>query len=175
MTARFGPRFYAWLVAIGLATYLAHEGAHWLMGEALGYPMRYGLNRVAATVPTTARDAALISAAGPVLTIMQGVVAFLVVRRRGSATAFAVLLWAAFMRAVASGISLFMPNDEARVSEALGLGTWTLPLLVTGVLVVLAWIAARRMRVGWRSGLICYVVLSIVSAAIVGGDMVLGG
>jgi len=47
-------------------------------------------------------------------------------------------------------MSLFNPNDEARVSQLLGVGTWTLPLSVVGGLLVLVVAASRELRLKFR-------------------------
>lgn len=163
-------RFYAVLLVAGLLTYLVHEGAHWVVGNSVGLDVRYSLNGVTPRGPATAAQHLLMSAAGPLITILQAVIAFLLVRRYASASAFAFLLWAAFMRVVASGISLILPNDEARIGSALHLGYWTLPLLVSLLLIGLAWHAARAFQVRKRDYFFTYLALSIVTAAIVFGD-----
>jgi hypothetical protein len=48
------------------------------------------------------------------------------------------------MRLLATIISLLNPNDEARISQSLGFGTCTLPLLVTAFLFVLLYKTAAR-------------------------------
>ena len=53
------------------------------------------------------------------------------------------------MRVLAAIISLQMPNDEARISELSGLGTWTLPAIVVAALAVVMVMSARRAGVGW--------------------------
>jgi hypothetical protein len=162
--------YYGWLFVAGILTYVVHEAAHWLMGRTLGYPMAASLNSVRALTPTTLTDATLISAAGPAITIVQALIAFHLVRTRLSTTAFAFLIWAAFLRLVATGISLLMPNDEARISMALDLGTWTIPLLVSGGLAWLAWSGSRRFQLGWKVGLATYLITSLTAALVVGGD-----
>lgn len=163
-------RFYAVLVLAGLLTYLVHEGAHWIVGRSIGLDVRYSLNGVTPRGPATAAQHLLMSAAGPLVTILQAVIAYRVVRSRASTSAFAFLLWAAFMRVVASGISILLPNDEARIGSALHLGYWTLPLAVSLVLSGLAWHGATALQVRRRDYLFLYLLLSAVTAAIVFGD-----
>ena len=163
-------RFYAMLAAVGLATFVVHESAHWIAGKAMGLDLRFSLNGVTPTGVVSDVQHAVMSAAGPIVTIVQALIAFGVLRGRASTIAFAALLWAAFMRLVASGLSVALPNDEARVSLFLGLGFWTLPVIVSVGLCALAWIGARRFAIRWRDGLLIYLTLSIVTAAIVFGD-----
>lgn len=172
MTVQSRAIYCAWLVATGLATYLMHEGAHWVTGAALGHEMLFGLNVVRPVGPVTLRDATLISAAGPLFTLVQGIVTFALFRKTGNVIAFALLLWAAFMRLIAWGISwLSAPNDEARVGVALGVGPWAFHALVSIILVVLGALAIRqRGSDRWELGL-SYVVLSLVSTAIVMTDL----
>ncbi|WP_066726695.1 hypothetical protein [Sphingomonas pituitosa] len=139
-------------------TYLVHEGAHWIVGRSIGLDVRYSLNGVTPRGPATAAQHLLMSAAGPLVTILQAVIAYRVVRSRASTSAFAFLLWAAFMRVVASGISILLPNDEARIGSALHLGYWTLPLAVSLVLSGLPGTAPPRSRFedATISSCICY-------------------
>ena len=164
------PRFYLWLVLAFLITNLIHESAHWLMGAALGLEMQFGLNAVRYLSPTLPWERALADAAGPVVTIVQGIVAYVMVTRSGSLKAFAFLYAAAFMRLVAGLVSIMHPNDEARLSLYLGLGKWTLPVLVAAGLVVLAVKGGKRLGWTWKDQLACYLVASLAVSAIVGLD-----
>ncbi len=118
-----------------------------------------------------AGDQGLVSAAGPLVTIAQGVVGFWLVRRRRSLPGFALLYMAFFMRLLAAALSLFKPNDEARVSQLLGLGTWTLHLAVVAGLFILLLAASRDLKLRFRDQFFCYLVASIVVTLIVGVDM----
>lgn len=172
MTVKDRARYCAWLVVAGLATYLMHEGAHWLAGVALGHEMLFGLNVVRPVEAVPLRDATLISVAGPAFTFIQGIVAFTVFRRTRSVPALALLLWAAFMRLIAWGISwLSAPNDEARVGIATGVGPWALHALISIPLVVLAVLAIRQRRSDRWELAMTYVVLSLVSTAVVMADL----
>ncbi len=164
--------FYAWFAFVAVATYLVHEAAHWIVGAALGYPVSYGINSVIPGTPMTPIDHILMSAAGPAVTVVTALVAFLFVMRRGSLIGYAVLYFALFMRVVAAGISVLNLNDEARISDMLGLGPWLLPCLVVIVLLVPTVIASRHLRLSWKVNVLAYVVSSLVAAAVVGIDMV---
>ena len=69
------------------------------------------------------------------------------------------------------GVSLFHFNDEARISDLLGLGPWTLPSLMVGVLLILTVVASRRLRLGWKTNAGAYLVSTVATTAIVMGDM----
>lgn len=162
--------FYAQLLLIGIATFAVHEFAHWIIGTALGYDMHFGLNQVGSSQTFTPLHGLLITGAGPLVTVLQALAGFAWVRRDASRIGFATLYMAFFMRLLAAGISVFNPNDEARMSLQLGLGMWTLPLLVVAGLFVLVFLASRRLRLGFREQFLCYVVASIAVTLMVGAD-----
>jgi hypothetical protein len=162
--------FYLWLVLVFVVTNLIHEGGHWLMGAALGMDMRFGLNGVRYLSATTDWQRALADASGPLVTIVQGIVAYVLVRRTASLKAFAFLYAAAFMRLVAGLVSVLHPNDEARLSMYFGLGKWTLPVLVAAGLIVLAAKGSKRLGLTWKDQALCYLVASLAVTAIVGLD-----
>ncbi|KQQ88613.1 hypothetical protein [Massilia sp. Leaf139] len=162
--------FYLWFVVAFLISYLVHESAHWLMGAAFGIDMEFRLNAVRYLSPMPDWQRALADAAGPLLTIAQGVIAYVLVERRASVKAFAFLYVAAFMRLAAAVVSVIHPNDEARLSLYLGLGKWTLPILVVLGLGALVWKASPRLQLTWKDQLLCYLVASLAVSAIVGAD-----
>jgi membrane-associated protease RseP (regulator of RpoE activity) len=162
--------FYLWFVFVFLITNLIHEGGHWLMAAALGMDPRFGLNTVRYAAGAADWQRALANAAGPLVTIVQGIMAYVVVRRRASLKAFAFLYAAAFMRMMAMLVSVMHPNDEARLSMYFGLGKWTLPILVAAGLIALAVKGSRRLGLGWKDHLLCYLVASLAVTAIVGLD-----
>jgi len=168
---RVGASFYAWFALVAVATYLIHEAAHWVVGAALGYPVSYGINSVIPGAPMTSTDHMLMSAAGPAVTVVTAWLAFYFVMRRQSLIAYAVLYFALFMRVIAAGVSVFNPNDEARISAMLGLGPWLLPGFVVITLLIPTFIASRRLRLSWKVNLLAYAVSSVVAAAVVGLDM----
>lgn len=108
--------FYALAVPF---TFVAHEGAHWAMGEWLGYDMFLRANS-AGLVAGAYRgeiDAQLVIAAGPAFTLLQGLVAFALIRVSGAAFAFPFVLSALLMRILAAGVSLSKPIVS-------GVGLW---------------------------------------------------
>ena len=115
-------------------TFVAHEGAHWAMGDWLGYDMFLRANSagLATGLYRSEIDAQLVTAAGPAFTLLQGFVAFALVRAFGANVAFPFLLSALLMRVLAAGVSLGNPNDEMRLGVWLGLGEWTVFAAVIG-------------------------------------------
>jgi hypothetical protein len=168
---RAGWWFYVLLAGAVLVTALAHEFAHAATGEALGHAMVMSLNNahpVSGALPPA--HATLVTAAGPLVTVLQGIVACALVLRTGALAWYAPLFAATFMRFAAMVVSVVHPNDEARLSMALGLGTWTIPALTVAAMTGLAVVASRRLRLHWSVQALAYLVASVAVAAIVGLD-----
>jgi hypothetical protein len=129
--------------------------------------------RPAAGESLSAAESQLITAAGPLLTIVQALAGFVLVQRTGRRGFYALLFAALFMRLAAAFVSFWHPNDEARLSLAWGLGRWTLPALVVIGLLALAIGASRRLRLHWSANVLAYVVASIATTAVVFGGAAL--
>jgi hypothetical protein len=159
--------FYVWMFFAGFITFILHEAAHWIAGTTLGYNMEARLNGVKATTTVLLAHAAVIDAAGPLVTILQAFGALAAVLRYHSNTAFVFLYAAAFMRLLATAVSVFHPNDEARLSMYFGLGKWTLPIIVSASLLLLTWKASRYLKLTWKEHFLCYVTASISISLII--------
>lgn len=158
------------LLLVGIATFVVHEFFHWLAGTLLGYPMRITPNQVGPLSAMLPVHHTVMTAAGPIATYIQAAVGYALVTQRASLVGFAMVYMAFFMRLVAMGVSVFNPNDEARISLDLGLGLWTLPSLAVGTLFLLVYSCSRRMRISTREQLICYAIASVVVTMFVGAD-----
>ncbi|MDX1455449.1 MAG: hypothetical protein R3217_08350 [Gammaproteobacteria bacterium] len=169
-------RFQLVLLASIPFQFIFHELAHWLAGTLQGYDMIMTLNTVKFAIdepPEMAQH--IVTAAGPLFTILVGVFAWWQLRRDKHVFWYAALYYAVFMRLVAMLISASNPNDEARLSIAAGLGTWTLPAIVVLGLLALTIDAARRRGIGWKPNLGAYFTSSIGVTAIVFADRLLFG
>lgn len=161
------------LLAVPL-TFLLHEWAHWLAALALGYEPALRINSVYLVGGTyTPTDALLVSAAGPVVTLAQAVVVAVLLGKTKSPYLYPFVFVPVLMRALAGGMNVINPNDEGRISEALGLGLYTLPLLMTGVLLVLVVYVARTHRYGWRLNAVTFALALAACSALILGDQIM--
>ncbi len=166
LQAKFIPTF----VLAGIVTFLIHEAFHWLAGAALGYDMVITPNRVWSLSPMLPHHEMLMSAAGPVITNILAIIGYWKVKNRNSTTGFAYLYMAFFTTLLAMGVSIFNPNDEARISRDLGIGMWTLPTIVVAAQFCLVCIASRKLKLTFRDQFLCYLVGSVVVTLVVGTD-----
>ena len=113
-----------------------HELSHWAVGEYLGYDMRITLNGAfpANDQFNSDRDYQIISAAGPIFNLVIGILFFILMIQRQRKLLYPFLFTCFYSRLLATLLSFRNPNDEARISKAFGLGTFTLPAIMTAIL-----------------------------------------
>jgi hypothetical protein len=150
---------------------LVHEAGHGLAGKAMGYDVIVRTNHAAVASGrfVSATDSLIMSAAGPLVTVVIALAAWFYARR-GSVLAAGVVLAALASRLLAAVVSLNYHNDEARISTALGLGKWTLFAIVILLLGLLAASALRGKHLGWRWYLGAYIGASLGTALVVLGE-----
>ncbi len=168
MNWRFLPTFIGAVVF----TFVVHEGAHWGAGEALGYDMWLRANSagLAGGEYATPLHAQIVAAAGPLITLLQAALSLILIAATRAAFFFPFLFSALMMRVLATGVSLSTPNDEARVSEWLGVGMWTLPAIMISILFVLTVFGGVLLKLSWRSYLFSFVVVSVLFTAVIIGE-----
>ncbi len=137
--------YLLWVATAVASTWLIHELAHWAAGTLLGYQMRMTLNSAGLVQGEyhAAWHSLVVSAAGPIITLVQAGVVFVLLRRASSAELYPFVFVPFYMRLLAGAMNLINLNDEGRVSQALGLGTYTLPVLVSLALLAMVIQASR--------------------------------
>jgi hypothetical protein len=144
---------YVFITAIAVfVSFFCHEWAHWAMGELLGNQMAMSLN---SSYPVSGNYLKwwhdnVISAAGPLFTIIQAFVFYLVIKKTNNLPWYPFLLMPFIMRLLAMGISFFNANDEARISESAGLGLFTIPLLVCMLLFLPLYSISKKNRYSFK-------------------------
>jgi hypothetical protein len=127
-------------------TSLFHELAHWATGELLGNRMAMNLN---AAYPVSGNylqpwNAHIVTAAGPLFTVLQGFVVYLLTQKYKNKFLYLFLFTPLMMRTLALFMNFLNPNDEGRISLALGLGLFTVPIVVCSILFVMTWRISRQ-------------------------------
>ncbi len=160
------------LIAV-LFTWMIHEFSHWITGKSLGYDVGMTLNTVylKSGAYKTQLHATLISASGPLITVLQAIVVFFYFNKKGWKKHWYPFLFTAFYtRLMAAIISYFNSNDEARISEVMGIGKYTLPLIVTGFLFYLIYITSKKYRLKWQFQLYTIVLIIFFSSLLILSD-----
>ena len=164
---------YILITAVAVAaSWVLHELAHWTAGTLLGYEMGMTLNNAFLVSGKFSSDwhYQLVSAAGPVFTLLEAVVVFFIMRRKKIVSLYPFLFTCFYMRLFAAVITIRNPNDEARVSESLGLGTFVLPVIVTAILFFLLYKTSVRYKFSTRFNVINPGLIILFSSVIILAD-----
>lgn len=156
------------LIAV-ISSWLLHEFAHWIAGEMLGYQMSMTLNT---TYPSSGKyllqeHYVMISAAGPIVTIIEAIIIFMILKRKRQIILYPFLFTCFYMRFFATVISFKNPNDEARISSFLGLGKFTLPILVSIFLFYLIYIISKHFRLELKFNLLTFALILLFSSVLI--------
>lgn len=170
------PKITINYVCIGVlavfSTWFIHELAHWLTSETLGYPALMRINGVAPLpgLEPSPWEAVCISAAGPLVTLLQGILAFLLLRPKWHPYIYLWLFTAFYMRLLAGVMNVINPNDEGRISAFLGWGTFTLPILVSALLFFLVYRTSKTYRLTARFQLWTTLIIMVASSILILSD-----
>jgi hypothetical protein len=125
-----------------------HELCHFFTGEFLGNKMAMTLNSGYPVNGYYLKEwhFPVVSAAGPLFTLLQALLFYSILKKKDNYYLYPFLFSAFFLRFSAMLISFKRPNDEARISEAIGIGRFTLPLLISAFLFFLVYKISRQYK-----------------------------
>lgn len=127
---------------------LFHEFGHWLVGTLLGNPMSMSLNFAWPTNGHYLKEwhAPIVSISGPCFSILMALAALVVIEKYGTVYAYPFLFFPLFARVFSLLLGGFAKQDEAAVAVRLGLGKYTVAIIVCSVLLGLVWRGSRRFK-----------------------------
>ena len=163
---------YQYILISALAvvfTFFFHELTHFITGEILDYTMKMTLNSASPVNEnfTNSLHENIVSISGPVFTIIQAIVFYLIIKKTKNYLLYPFLFVPFLMRIMATVISIFNLNDEARVSEWLGIGQWTLPVLVVLFLFSLVYKSSKQQGYTFKFNIINYLLTTVYVSAVV--------
>jgi hypothetical protein len=167
---------YIMIAALAVSfSWVLHEFAHWTAGNMLGYKMAMSLNKSFPVngVLNSDKDYQLISAAGPVITLVQAFLVFFLMKKQKTNLLYPFLFTCFYMRLFAAVISFRHLNDEARISNSLAIGTFTLPIIVTTVLLYLVYKTSVNNNLTLRFNLLTLGLVILFSSIIIMADQFL--
>lgn len=173
-------RYGLYLPTVGVAvaiTWLTHEFGHWTVSEILGYDTVMSLNSAypSGGVYQESWHALLISAAGPAVTLLQALLVFGHLLYRGwNQYLYPFLFVPFYMRLLAGCMNVINLNDEGRIGSELGIGTFTLPLLVSVLLLVMVVMVSKKFSPGRKFQIITLLLVMITSSIWILADQFLG-
>lgn len=158
------------LIIVVFITWIIHEFAHWLTNESLGYESIMRLNGVSTIKGENPTDLHNIisDSAGPIITIIQGLVAYVMLKFwKWNKCIYAFLFTSFFMRFFASLMNFIMLNDEGRISVYLKLGIFTLPIIVSGILFYMVYKISRKYNLKRKFHILTSVTLVIAVTGLI--------
>jgi len=159
------------IVGVVMTSCFIHEFGHFITGVLLGNKMKMTLNMTAPLHEYLhAWHAPVVSSAGPLFTLLQAIVAFVLIQYDFSnRTLFVFLLTPVTLRIWSYLVSPFRAQDEAIVGQACGLAPWIFPLVVWLILGGLAWWGSRKIQVSskfvWITILLILIAFQVVLRA----------
>ena len=169
---RLSLKFIALFIPVAYVSYLFHEFGHWIVGEVLGNNMAYSLNNV---WPKNGHyldpgNDVLVTIGGPAFTILLSLVFLLVIERYKTIYAYPVVLFQFVIRFVSLVVGGFVNQDEARISAILGLGTYTVAIIVLLILFLMVIRASYLLKVDWKKNSYLFTVSVLCDLLVIGSS-----
>ncbi len=141
-------KFFLLFIPVAYFSYLFHEFGHWTVGEILGNRMAYSLNYVWPRDGHYVQESndLWVSIGGPGFSILQAILALVVIEKSRALLAYPFAFFPAFNRFFSLVFGGFSKQDEARIS--LLLGTWPYLVAVVVLLVLLSMVVRCSYRLG---------------------------
>ena len=154
-------------------TWAVHQFTYWLTSELLGYEaiMRLnGTSTVKGENPTELHRG-IISISAPTITILQGLIVFLVLKYRGwNKYLYPLLLTAFYMRFLAAIMNFVNISDEERASPFQEIGTSILSVIVCILLFYTIHDISKKYKLIGKFQLGTIVTITVVSSILILSD-----
>jgi hypothetical protein len=133
---QIGIKFFLLFIPVAYFSYLFHELGHWTVGEILGNQMVYSLNYVWPRNGHYVHEShnLYVSMGGPAFSVLQAVLALLLIERSRIVYAYPFAFFAMFNRFFSLLLGGFSKQDEARISLLMGTWDYLVPIIVLGIL-----------------------------------------
>lgn len=117
----------------------------------------------------------IISASGPIVTIVQGLIAYIILKKRPwNKYIYPFLFTAFYMRFLAGLMNVINLNDEGRIGASLEIGTFTLPLIVSGLIFFMVYGISKKYNLSWKFQLWTTLMVMVASSILILFDQFFG-
>jgi hypothetical protein len=145
-------KIYLLFIPVAYVSYLFHEFGHWIVGEVLGNNMIFSLNYV---WPKNghyidASHEVLVLIGGPAFTILLSIIFLLIIEKYSTIYAYPFVILQMVIRLFSLVCGGFDKQDEAKISSLLGLGTYTVGIIVLIVLFLMVLRASYKLKIDFR-------------------------
>ena len=158
-------------------TWVIHEFGHWLTYTYFGYDYMMTLNKVSfleGEKPTVIHQI-IAGSAGPLITILQAVVVYLLLKfKEWNKNLYPFLFTAFYMRLLAGIMNFINPNDEGAISLHFGIGLFTISIIVSGFLFYMVFQTSRKYTLNLKFQLATTLIVMITSSVLILFDQFVG-
>jgi len=168
---------FVYILAVFVAvlfTWVVHEFAHWLTYTLQGFDAVMGLNKagVRGDVTPNIDQQVFGAAAGPLITLLQAVLAYIYLKRKGWNKYIYLFVFIPFyMRFLAGLMNFIMPNDEGFISQHLGLGLFTISIVISAVLFWMVYKTSKRFQLKAKFHVLTTLLVMFFSSIVILVDM----
>ena len=161
--SRINVKYILLLFIAVFASTIFHEYAHWSIGEILGNEMNATLN---GTNPVAGEyinewNRKYVTLAGPLFTVLQAILFYFLITKYRKIELYPFLLFPFVMRFFAGLANFLGANDEGRLGLSLGIGLFTLSILVCSFLLFLVYKKSKEMEIGMKFNIISFLLCSL--------------
>jgi hypothetical protein len=165
-------KFLKYIGVLIIATFLTfffHEMCHWIAYELLGYDAGFTLNGASiknSSLKLTKTERIITSAAGPIFTICQAIVFYIILKKNKTILLYPFLFLPFVMRLGAGWANKFMPNDEGRISLDLNLNLYAVSSIVVAFLFFLVFKVSKKNKISIVLNSITFIVSILLLLAL---------
>jgi len=142
-------KLFLLFIPVAYISYLFHEFGHWIIGEILGNDMAYSLNYVWPKDGYYINEShnLYVSIGGPAFTILLSIFFLIIIEKYITIYAYPFVIFQMVLRFFSLVFGGFNKQDEARISLILGLGTYTVGIIVLLILFLIALRASFKLKI----------------------------
>ena len=163
-------KFMLLFIPVAYASYLFHEFGHWIIGEAFGNNMVYSLNNV------TPQSGHFIDAShevysaigGPAFTILLSLFFLLIIEKYKTIYAYPFVFFQMFCRFFSLVFGGFGQQDEAGISAILGLGKYTVAIIVLLILFLIVLRASYLLKINLKKNGYIFTMSTLCDLLVIG-------
>jgi len=146
-------RFFLLFIPVAYFSYLFHEFGHWSVGEMLGNRMVYSMNLVWPKDGHYLQQShdLYVSMGGPGFSVLQAVIALLIIERFGTLYAYPFAFIPMFNRFFSDLFGGFSNQDEARIAALMGTATYLVAIFVLLILLLIVIRCSYKLNMGAKA------------------------
>jgi hypothetical protein len=150
-------------IPIAFAHNYFHEFGHWIIGKLLGYEMGISLNGVWLKEGHYISDkhGLYVGIGGPAFSILQALIFMLLIEKYDYVYAYPFVFFPLFSRFFSLSLGNFSAQDEAGISTALELGTYTVAIIVLLILFLIVLRTTYKLKFGLRHNILFFMACSV--------------